>query len=123
MSIKVWAPTAQSVSLLIFDRESDTVPSATISMQENKGVWSANGGRDWKGKYYLYQLSVWVPLDAAVDTNVTSDPYSIDIALNGTKSRITDLDSAATKPAGWDHSSSPPLQKRHELIRAAYPRL
>ena len=110
VSIKVWAPTAQSVSLLIFDHESDTAPSATISMQENNGVWSANGGRDWKGKYYLYQLSVWVPLDAAVDTNVTSDPYSIDIALNGTKSRITDLDSDSTKPAGWDHSSSPPLQ-------------
>jgi len=110
VSIKVWAPTAQSVSLLIFDHASDTAPSATISMQENKGVWSAHGGRDWKGKYYLYQLRVWVPLDAAVDTNVTSDPYSIDIALNGTKSRITDLDSDSTKPAGWDHSSSPPLQ-------------
>ena len=115
VSIKVWAPTAQSVSLLIFDHESDTAPSATISMQENNGVWSANGNRDWKGKYYLYQLSVWVPLDAAVDTNVTTDPYSVDIALNGTKSRITDLDSAATKPAGWDHSSSPPLQTFSDL--------
>jgi pullulanase len=115
VNIKVWAPTAQSVSLLIFDHESDTAPSATIPMQENNGVWSANGSRDWKGKYYLYQLNVWVPLDAAVDTNLTTDPYSIDIALNGTKSRITDLDSAATKPAGWDHSSSPSLQSFSDM--------
>jgi pullulanase len=41
-----------------------------------------------------------VPADAAVDTNLTSDPYSIDIALNGAKSRITDLDSDETKPTG-----------------------
>ena len=115
VSIKVWAPTAQSVSLLIFDRDGDTTPSATIPMQENNGVWSASGGRDWKGKYYLYQLSVWVPLDAAVDTNFTSDPYSIDIALNGTKSRITDLESAETKPAGWDQSTSPPLQTLSDM--------
>jgi len=107
--IKLWAPTAQSVSLLIFDHENDTAPSATIPMQENNGVWVANGASDWIGKYYVYSLSVWVPIDAAVDTNVTTDPYSTDIAVNGIKSRITDLGAQATKPAGWDRSTSPPL--------------
>src|SRR5207302_1195567 len=94
--IKLWAPTAQSVSLLIFDHENDTIAPATIPMRENNGVWVANGTSDWIGKYYLYRLSVWVPIDAAIDTNVTTDPYSVDIALNGTKSRIIDLDSGAT---------------------------
>jgi pullulanase len=60
-------------------------------------------------------VQVWVPVDGAVDTNVTSDPYSIDIALNGTKSRITDLDSSETKPAGWDFSFSPPLRSFSDL--------
>ena len=109
-SIKLWAPTAQSVSLLIFDHANDSTPSATIPMQENNGVWTADGTPDWKDKYYLYSVNVWVPLDAALDTNVTTDPYSIDIALNGTKSRITDLDSDETKPAGWDQIKSPPLR-------------
>jgi pullulanase len=113
--IKVWAPTAQSVSLELFDHASDTVPSATIPMQENNGVWIANGTSDWKGKYYLYNLSVWVPLDAAIDTNLTTDPYSIDIAINGTKSRITDLESAATKPVGWDRSGSPALRSFSDM--------
>jgi pullulanase len=113
--IKLWAPTAQSVSLLLFDHESDTVPSATIPMQENNGVWVANGTSDWIGKYYLYSLSVWVPIDAAVDTNVTTDPYSIDIAVNGTKSRITDLDAKATKPLGWDQSTSPSLRSFSDM--------
>ena len=113
--IKLWAPTAQSVSLLIFDHENDTIASATIPMRENNGVWVANGTSDWIGKYYLYRLSVWVPIDAAIDTNVTTDPYSVDIALNGTKSRIIDLDSGATKPPGWDHLASPPLRSFSDM--------
>jgi pullulanase len=109
VKLKVWAPTAQEVSLLLFDHETDTTPSATIPMTNHNGVWGAGGDISWQGKYYLYSVKVWVSADGAVDTNVTSDPYSIDIALNGTKSRITNLESAATEPAGWDNSTSPPL--------------
>jgi pullulanase len=115
VKLKVWAPTAQSVSLQIFDHETDTTPSATIPMHEHNGVWVAHGNSDWKNKYYLYSVTVWVPSDAAVDTNVTSDPYSIDIALNGTMSRITDLDSQETMPPGWDESTSPPLRSISDL--------
>ena len=60
-------------------------------------------------------MKVWVPSDSAVDTNVTSDPYSIDIALNGIKSRITDLDSDETKPSGWDEDNSPPLRSLSDM--------
>jgi pullulanase len=109
VKLKIWAPTAQSVSLEIFDHETDTAPSATLPMTNHNGVWGVGGDISWQGKYYLYGVKVWVPADGAVDTNVTSDPYSIDIALNGTKSRITNLDSEGTKPAGWDNSTSPAL--------------
>jgi pullulanase len=110
VKLKVWAPTAQSVSLEIFDDETDTTPTAVVPMHEHNGVWVAGGDSTWKNKYYLYRVQVWVPADAAVDINLTSDPYSIDIALNGTKSRITDLDSDETKPAGWDEDYSPSLR-------------
>jgi len=115
VKLKVWAPTAQSVSLQLFDHEADTTPSATVPMHEHNGVWIADGDAGWKDKYYLYNVRVWVPSDSAVDTNVTSDPYSIDIALNGTKSRITDLDSEETKPDGWDEHPSPPLRSFSDL--------
>ncbi len=118
VKLKVWAPTAQSVSLQIFDHESDTTPSAVVPMHDHNGVWVADGEPNWKDKYYLYSVQVWVPSDSAVDTNVTSDPYSIDIALNGTKSRITDLESDETKPTGWDEDASPAAEKlqRHERV-------
>jgi pullulanase len=115
VKLKLWAPTAQSVSVQIFDQEFDTTPSAVVPMHEHNGVWIADGDSSWKGKYYLYGVQVWVPAESAVDTNVTSDPYSIDIALNGTKSRITDLDSDETKPAGWDEDTSPPLRSFSDL--------
>jgi pullulanase len=115
VQIKLWAPTAQSISLLLFDHGTDSVPSTTLPMQESNGVWMANGTSDWRGKYYLYSVNVWVPIDAALETNLTTDPYSIDIALNGTKSRITDLDSAVTKPPGWDQMTSPPLASFNDM--------
>ena len=84
-------------------------------MHEHNGVWVAGGDSSWKGKYYLYSVKVWVPSDSAVDTNLTSDPYSIDIALNGTKSRITDLDSDETKPPDWDEDISPLLRSFSDM--------
>ena len=115
VKLKVWAPTAQNVSLLIFDHATDTAPSATVPMTNHNGVWGAGGDISWQGKYYLYSVKVWVPADAVVDTNVTSDPYLIDLALNGTKSRITNLESASTKPSGWDNSTSPQLASVSDL--------
>jgi pullulanase len=115
IKLKVWAPTAQSVSLQLFDHAADTSPIAVLPMHNHNGVWVARGNPNWRDKYYLYSVKVWVPSDSAVDTNVTSDPYSIDIALNGTKSRITDLDSDETKPAGWDEDTSPPLRSVSDM--------
>ncbi|HTW80335.1 MAG TPA: pullulanase-associated domain-containing protein, partial [Terracidiphilus sp.] len=115
VKLKVWAPTAQSVSLELFDHESDASPETVIPMHEHNGVWVADGMPNWRDKYYLYSVKVWVGSDSAVDTNVTSDPYSIDIALNGTKSRITDLDSDETKPDGWDESTSPSLRSFSDM--------
>jgi pullulanase len=115
VKIKLWAPTAQSVSLEVFDHASDTAPSSTIAMHQHNGVWVADGTPDWQDKYYLYDVNVWVPTDGAIDSNVTSDPYSIDLAINGTKSRITDLDSDETKPPAWDEDRSPSLASVGDL--------
>jgi pullulanase len=115
VKIKLWAPTAQGVSLEIFDHSTDTSPSAVIPMHNHNGVWVARGLPNWRDKYYLYSVKVWVPSDSAVDTNLTTDPYSIDVALNGTKSRITDLEADETKPSGWDEDNSPPLRTFSDL--------
>ncbi len=115
IKFKLWAPTAQNVSLLLFNAANETTPDVTMAMQQQNGVWLATAGAGWKDKYYLFRVTVWVPSDAAIDTNITSDPYSVDIALNGAKSRITDLSSEETKPAGWDSVPVPYLRSFSDL--------
>ncbi len=110
MKIKVWAPTAQKLSLLLFNQPTDTVPEQTVAMHEHKGVWVADGENRWMGKYYQLRAQVYVPADQAIDTNTTTDPYSVDLSLNGTMTRIADLSSEETKPPFWDFLSSPALQ-------------
>lgn len=108
-TIKLWAPTAQSVKLLLYTHENDTTPAQTLAMTETNGVWSVTGQSSWEGQYYLYDIFVYVPNTQQIVENIVTDPYSVDIALNGAKTRITDLTNESTKPAGWDTSSSPPL--------------
>jgi pullulanase len=115
VKIKLWAPTAQSVSLLLYNKPTDTAPERTVAMHEHNGVWVARGDYDWKGKYYLFSVNVYVAAAQTIVNNTTTDPYSIDVALNGTMSRITDLDDDALKPRGWDFLSSPPLASLSDM--------
>jgi len=115
LTINLWAPTAQSVKLLLYTGENDTTPAQTIPMKNSKGVWSVEGQNSWKGQYYLYDIFVYVPAQQQIVENIVSDPYSADIALNGAKTRITDLSDEATKPKGWDFSSSPWLPSLNDF--------
>ena len=115
ISIRVWAPTAQSVNLQLFDHATDATPSKVVAMQEQNGVWHATGDDGWKGKYYLFDLRVYVPGVRAIVENFVTDPYSVDLALNGTKSRITDLDDPDKQPDGWEGSRSPALTSVNDL--------
>ncbi len=115
LSINLWAPTAQSVKLLLYTNENDTTPAQTLPMTKVNGVWTVAGEPSWKGQYYLYDISVYVPSQEQIIENVVPDPYSVDIALNGAKTRITDLADETTKPAGWDASQSPVLASQNEF--------
>jgi len=115
VTINVWAPTAQSIKLLLYNRQSDSAPAETVAMTENNGVWTAKGENGWKGKYYLLDVVVCVPSQHKILENLVTDPYSVDLALNGVKSRITDLDDPSTKPDGWDGSRSPALRAKNDI--------
>jgi len=73
------------------------------------------GENSWKGQYYLYDIFVYVPDQQQIVENIVSDPYSPDIALDGAKTRITDLADEATKPHGWDFSFSPWLESLNDF--------
>ena len=115
ISIRVWAPTAQSLNLQLFNQAADTTPAKVVAMHENNGVWSARVDDRWRNKYYLFDLFVYVPSQRAIVENFVTDPYSVDLALNGVKSRITDLNDQDSEPEGWEESRSPSLASENDL--------
>ena len=44
------------------------------------GVWTVNGDPSWKGDYFLYDVSVFVPETGAVQDNLVTDPYSVGLS-------------------------------------------
>lgn len=106
-TFRLWAPTAQSVSLNVYPNATST--SATIEPMQfdpGTGVWSytaANAG--WTNSaYYTYTVKVFtraVGAAGAIVTNTVTDPYSVTLNANGQYSMVANLADAATQPAGW----------------------
>jgi pullulanase len=107
--IKVWAPTAQQMHLRLYLDAAQASPSQIVPMHRHGGVWVAVIDRKWVGCYYLIDEVVYAPGAHAIVDNIVTDPYSIDLSINGEKSRLCDMTANENKPAGWDEHLSPPL--------------
>ena len=72
-----------------------------MELDEASGVWSVTGEAGWDRQYYLFEVEVFVPSTGAVERNVVTDPYSLSLSANSTKSQIVSLDDADLQPEGW----------------------
>ncbi|MFI1598728.1 MULTISPECIES: pullulanase-type alpha-1,6-glucosidase [Streptomyces] len=95
VTLDVWAPTAQKVSLDIGGR--------TVRMHRDRasGVWSATGPGSWSGKAYRYVVKVWAPSVRKVVTNKVTDPYSTALTTDSEHSLAVDLTAPELAPKGW----------------------
>ncbi len=114
-TLRVWAPTAKRVRLLLFDDATSESPTETVPMKAVDGVWSVTGDAAWKDKFYLYEVRVFVPSTGQVEVNLVTDPYSLSLSANSTRSQIVDLDDAALQPAGWKSYNKTPLQAPEDI--------
>lgn len=104
---RLWAPTAQSVSLCVYATPGAPAREALpLRRDATTGVWSTRVARDLSGGYYAYLVDVFVPGTGVVRNRVT-DPYSLSVATDSQRSWIGSLDSEATKPPGWDAAPRP----------------
>ncbi len=107
--LRLWAPTARSVRLLLYaDSHPRTRPAAfPMELDPSTGVWSIAGLASWKERYYLYEVEVYVPaLDQVVFNRVT-DPYSISLSTNSMRSQVVDLEDSRWMPPGWQSPFKP----------------
>jgi pullulanase-type alpha-1,6-glucosidase len=117
-TLSVWAPTARLVRLHLFD-DSNPTSRATISpmrVDPDTGVWSITGEPDWNGRYYLYEVQVYVPSEGSVQTNLVTDPYSLSLAQNSIRSQIIDLNDPALMPDGWQELTKPELAAPEDIV-------
>lgn len=114
-AFKVWAPTASRVGVCIYaDGKRAAKRVLDLAADVETGIWSARIDADLRGQYYAYLVDVHVPGVGMVRNRVT-DPYSISLTTNSTRSYAGDLDDARLKPAGWDAHPSPRLASQVDL--------
>ena len=117
-TIRLWAPTARSVKLHVFD-DSDNASAASdvISMTEDAatGTWSAVGNSGWNRKYYLYEIEVFAQYSGQVETFFVTDPYSHSLSMDSKRTQIVNLDDRDLKPRRWDRLRKPRLKAPEDI--------
>ncbi|MFD5463827.1 pullulanase-type alpha-1,6-glucosidase [Kitasatospora sp. NPDC127059] len=109
VALSLWAPTAQQVSVQVFDSATGGTPrTLPLKLDDETGVWEVVRDRkELDGKYYLYQVKVWAPSVQQLVVNTVTDPYSVALATDSKRSLVADLDAKELKPAGWDDQAHP----------------
>ncbi len=109
VSFKLWAPTALTVSVLLFDDNLQAIADGELAMEEDKhtGVWQVLADNQASYAYYKYQLDVYHPVSKKIETLLVTDPYSLSLSVNSEYSQVVDLNDAITKPANWNNHKTP----------------
>ncbi|WP_257453531.1 pullulanase-type alpha-1,6-glucosidase [Archangium lipolyticum] len=117
-TLRLWAPTARSVRLHVFDTSTGAEASSVLDLTHDAatGVWSVTGDAGWKNKFYLYEVEVYVRSEQKVVKNLVTDPYSLSLATNSKRSQLVDLSDAALEPADWDSLKKPALEAPEDIV-------
>jgi pullulanase-type alpha-1,6-glucosidase len=83
---------------------------------EKFGVWTIKGNKEWKNKFYLYEVQVYNPKTGKIEKNLVTDPYSFSLSTNSLKSQIIDLDDLELTPTGWKNYGKPELLNPEDIV-------
>ena len=115
--LRVWAPSARSVTLHIADGpRSPWRESVAMTGDPATGVWTAAGKQDWRGRFYLYEIEVFVPVARKVEMNMVTDPWSLSLSANSRRSQIVELGEPGLAPEGWAALAKPPLDAFEDIV-------
>ncbi|WP_436757600.1 pullulanase-type alpha-1,6-glucosidase [Streptosporangium sp. V21-05] len=106
--LSVWAPTAGKVELALYRNSSGGARTVHAMRRDDEtGVWSVRGQRDWKDRYYTFLVTVYVPGEGKVVVNEVTDPYSLSLSAGSGRSQLADLSDRALRPDGWSSLAKP----------------
>ncbi|GAA2161766.1 pullulanase-type alpha-1,6-glucosidase [Humibacillus xanthopallidus] len=115
VGFSLWAPTAQSATLLTWPAGSPDQPASAarrVAMtRADDGSWSASLPSSARNVRYLFEVKVYAPSTGKVETNLVTDPNSVALTLNSTRSVAVDLKDTAYMPSAWRTAKAPALAK------------
>ncbi|MBK8026216.1 MAG: pullulanase-type alpha-1,6-glucosidase [Chloroflexi bacterium] len=115
----LWAPTAQNVRVHLFadsDPASEAIQVQDMVIDPATGAWQYWGEPSWYGQYYLFEVVVYAPSTGLIETNLVTDPYSVSLAMNSTRSQIISLSDPETMPDGWPAVAKPALEAPEDIV-------
>ncbi|MDY6976401.1 MAG: pullulanase-type alpha-1,6-glucosidase [Pseudomonadota bacterium] len=117
VTTSVWAPTAQSVSLKVYNKAKVLQNTYPMVLDAATGVWHHIGQKsDLDRQFYRYELTVFHPLTQNIEVLETTDPYSVSLSTNGRFTQFVNLNDADLKPAGWDNHVVPASGDPEDII-------
>lgn len=120
VSLTLWAPTAQEVSVCIFEKaqgKGELDELLPMAFDEGSGVWSIRGPSSWWGRFYTYRIKAYHPQVRRVVEMETPDPYCHACSADSARSLVQHLPSwEEVAPSGsiaaWRSRSPPAFQDR-----------
>ncbi|KRB36732.1 pullulanase-type alpha-1,6-glucosidase [Microbacterium sp. Root180] len=118
-TFRLWAPTAQSATLLTWEAGAGGDPQRHEAMwDEASGIWTVKGAKSLTGDEYLWEVVVYAPSTGEIEKNLVTDPYSVALTTNSQRSVAIDLDDKAWKPKQWEKTKAPVVKR--SVDRAIY---
>ncbi|WP_019026381.1 alpha-1,6-glucosidase domain-containing protein [Colwellia piezophila] len=116
ITASLWAPTAQQVSLHIYNDTKELQSTETMVVDSATGVWSFTTPIANDRVFYRYELTVYHHTNQKFETLMTTDPYSVSLSTNGMYSQFVNLMDADLKPADWDTHTIPVIAGIEDAI-------
>ncbi|GAD89816.1 pullulanase [Vibrio halioticoli NBRC 102217] len=110
-TFRVWAPTAQQVKLIPFNQQMQADTPILMRRDYASGSWFVEYANLGHGDFYRYQVTLFHPSSAKIETVSVTDPYSLSLSTNSQHSQVVDVNHPRLKPAGWDELRAPIAQK------------
>ncbi|HEY9043032.1 MAG TPA: alpha-1,6-glucosidase domain-containing protein [Rheinheimera sp.] len=112
----VWAPTARSVNLKVYNAAKSLTATHAMTVDNATGIWHYNGSSALDRQFYRYEVTVYHPLTRKVETIEATDPYSLNVSLNGRYSQFVNLADADLAPEGWAERTIPTVAKPEDIV-------
>lgn len=113
---KLWAPTAQQVSLNIYNADKTLKSTEAMELDSATGIWSFSADNSVDRLFYRYELTVFHSKNNRFETIEVTDPYSVSLSTNGSYSQFVNLMDADLMPSGWEDHAVPVIADAEDAV-------